>query len=201
MGFFRGPNLVTDGLVLALDAASTRSYPGTGTTWYDLSGNGHDFTLDGSGIPHNSDGYFDLESGGASYSNTITTATACTLVFWLRTTDAQALFWATNGGNGSYVGAYRVGNKFYNSGTYGSPTFHTNTVQRTNIYDYIRTDEWMMMEFKDLNMSAATNHHFNQYGSYTFDNGAVGAIHMYDRTLTADESEQNYNALKSRFGV
>lgn len=198
---YTGPKLVTDGLVLTLDAASTRSYPGSGTTWYDLSGNGHDFTLDGSGIPHNSDGYFDLESGGASYSNAITTATECTLVFWLRTTDAQSLFWSTNSHNGSYVGAYRVGNKFYNSATFGSPTFHTNTVQRTNIYDFIRTDEWMMMEFKDLNMSAATSHNFNQYGAYTFDNGAIGAIHMYDRTLTAAESEQNYNALRSRFGV
>jgi hypothetical protein len=36
MGFFRGPNIVRDGLVLALDAASERSYPGSGTTWYDL---------------------------------------------------------------------------------------------------------------------------------------------------------------------
>ena len=199
MGFYRGPRLVTDGLVLALDAASSRSYPGTGTTWYDLSGNNFDFTLDSSGITHNSEGYFSLADGGISFSDTITTSATCTLVFWLRTTDAQALFWATNGGSGSYVGAQRVGNKFYTSSTYGSPTFHTNTVQRTNIYDYIRTDEWMMMEFKGLNMSAATNHHFNQYGSYTFGNGAVGAIHMYSKNLTAAESEQNYNAFKTRF--
>ena len=39
MGFFRGPNIVRDGLVLALDAGSPRSYPGSGNTWYDLSGN------------------------------------------------------------------------------------------------------------------------------------------------------------------
>jgi len=45
MGFSRGPNIVRDGLVLALDAASPRSYPGSGTTWYDLSGNGRDSTL------------------------------------------------------------------------------------------------------------------------------------------------------------
>jgi hypothetical protein len=32
--------LVTDGLVLALDAANTVSYPGSGTTWTDLSGSG-----------------------------------------------------------------------------------------------------------------------------------------------------------------
>ena len=32
MGIFRGPNIVTDGLVLALDAGSERCYPGSGTS-------------------------------------------------------------------------------------------------------------------------------------------------------------------------
>jgi hypothetical protein len=32
-----GPNIVEDGLVLCLDAGNTKSYPGSGTTWYDLS--------------------------------------------------------------------------------------------------------------------------------------------------------------------
>ena len=36
MGFYRGPNIVTDGLVFAVDAGSTRSYPGSGTTGTDL---------------------------------------------------------------------------------------------------------------------------------------------------------------------
>jgi hypothetical protein len=42
---FTGPNIVTDGLVLYLDAANQKSYPGTGTTWNDLSGNGNNGTL------------------------------------------------------------------------------------------------------------------------------------------------------------
>jgi hypothetical protein len=42
---FTGPNIVTNGLVLALDAANTKSYPGSGTTWYDVSGNGNISTL------------------------------------------------------------------------------------------------------------------------------------------------------------
>ena len=37
--------IVTDGLVLHLDAAKRDSYPGSGTTWYDLSGNGNNGTL------------------------------------------------------------------------------------------------------------------------------------------------------------
>lgn len=37
--------IVTDGLVLHLDAAYKNSYPGGGTTWYDLSGNGNHGTM------------------------------------------------------------------------------------------------------------------------------------------------------------
>ena len=37
--------LITDGLVLNLDAAKRDSYPGSGTTWYDISGNGNNGTL------------------------------------------------------------------------------------------------------------------------------------------------------------
>jgi hypothetical protein len=39
MGLNHSPRIVTDGLVLCLDAANRKSYPGSGTTWFDLSGN------------------------------------------------------------------------------------------------------------------------------------------------------------------
>jgi hypothetical protein len=45
MAFFRGPNVVTDGLVLSLDAANIKSYVSGSTTWYDKSGNGNNGTL------------------------------------------------------------------------------------------------------------------------------------------------------------
>jgi hypothetical protein len=45
MGFYRGPNVVTNGLVLNLDAANNKSYPGSGNTWRDLSGNNNNGTL------------------------------------------------------------------------------------------------------------------------------------------------------------
>src|SRR6056300_382098 len=38
-------NIVTDGLVLNLDAARKDSYNRTGTTWNDISGNGNNGTL------------------------------------------------------------------------------------------------------------------------------------------------------------
>ena len=38
-------NLVTSGLILHLDSSNSGSYPGSGTTWTDLSGNGRNATL------------------------------------------------------------------------------------------------------------------------------------------------------------
>ena len=45
MGLAHSPSIVTDGLVLCVDAANTKSYPGSGTTWTDISGKGHNGTL------------------------------------------------------------------------------------------------------------------------------------------------------------
>jgi len=45
LAIFYNPRTITDGLVLALDAANTKSYPGSGTTWTDLSGRGNNGTL------------------------------------------------------------------------------------------------------------------------------------------------------------
>lgn len=39
MGFYDGAKIITNGLVLSLDAADRNSYPGSGTTWRDMSGN------------------------------------------------------------------------------------------------------------------------------------------------------------------
>ena len=45
MVYHTGPKIVTDGLVLCLDAADRNSYPGSGASWLDLSGNGYNGTL------------------------------------------------------------------------------------------------------------------------------------------------------------
>ena len=62
------PNLVTDGLKILLDPKNTKSYPGSGTTWYDLSGNGHHATF--SATPSITNGVWSLD--GASDYCTIT---------------------------------------------------------------------------------------------------------------------------------
>jgi len=45
MGITYNTSIVRNGLVLHLDAANRKSYPGTGTTWTDLSGLNNNGTL------------------------------------------------------------------------------------------------------------------------------------------------------------
>lgn len=54
MGIAYNTSVVRDGLVLHLDAANVKSYPGSGTTWYDLSGNSNNGTLV-NGVGYSSD--------------------------------------------------------------------------------------------------------------------------------------------------
>ena len=65
MAISGGPDTVEQGLILSLDAANVKSYPGTGTTWYDLSGNGHNFALNNS--PTFSNGTFTFD-GSTQYA-------------------------------------------------------------------------------------------------------------------------------------
>ena len=69
MAGFAGPNGIVDGLVLALDAGNTKSYPGSGTTWTDLSGNSNTGTLT-NGPTYSSDngGYLNFD-GTDDYVN------------------------------------------------------------------------------------------------------------------------------------
>ena len=64
MGIFGGPRpIITDGLVLNIDAANPQSYPGNGTVWNDMSGNGYTGSLENGVIwePENN-GYWNLSS-------------------------------------------------------------------------------------------------------------------------------------------
>ena len=62
MAFRYSPKIVTDGLVLSLDAANKKSYPGSGTVWTDLSGNGNNGTLvNGPTFDSNNGGSIDFD--------------------------------------------------------------------------------------------------------------------------------------------
>ena len=85
MAIFYNPRTITDGLVLALDAANTKSYPGSGTTWTDLSGNGNNGTLT-NGPTYNSSNLGSLSFDGIDDYSTLTSnytlSAGWTLSFW-----------------------------------------------------------------------------------------------------------------------
>jgi hypothetical protein len=192
--------IVQQGLVLNLDAGNNYSYAGAGTAWYDVSGNTKDFIIDGSGITYNSGGYFTLADGGITRTATITNSTTCTVVVWIRTTDTQALIFKGNNDIYYYLAAYNAGQGFYNSNC-GTPTYWVDTLSVSNPNPTYLDGNWHMWEMKNVNFSSWTSFEFNKYSGYTFGNGAVGQIMIYDRNLSSGESLQIYNATKGRFGL
>jgi hypothetical protein len=82
-------SLITSGLVLHLDAANSASYPGSGTTWNDLTSNGNHVTMQNSGsITYNASGFFSTGSNGffsRTGSNTLGTGNpSYTMIVWAR---------------------------------------------------------------------------------------------------------------------
>lgn len=92
MATYYSPKVVTNGLILCLDAGNTKSYTGTGDTWTDLSGNGNTATRTNNGgyggqVTYNASGYFDYTvnspastagayaGNGFSFSNMIVPST------------------------------------------------------------------------------------------------------------------------------
>ena len=76
MALSHSPSIVTNGLVFCVDAASPRSYPNSGTTWYNVSGAGFNGTLI-NGPTHTSgvNGYFTFDGVDdyVSVNQTLTT--------------------------------------------------------------------------------------------------------------------------------
>ena len=99
------PGVVTSGLTLCMDAANPRSYSGSGTTVYDLSGN--NLTTSMINGPTYSSGYWVFDGvddyiGGNSLT---TTLTGGTMEIWtyINTINRQQGFFTLNTGASSYI--------------------------------------------------------------------------------------------------
>jgi len=123
-----GPRIVTEGLVLALDAADRNSYPGSGTTWTDLSGNNENFTLYNSPSFSSNYGGELLFSGSNDYarittSNSIDSSSSNgTIEVWFRTisstlgvTYARLVSFSDATGTGSNTSSTQGTNRDYDN--------------------------------------------------------------------------------------
>jgi hypothetical protein len=130
MSAIGGPNIVDDGLVLALDAANVKSYPGSGTTWLDLSGNGNNGTLV-NGPTYNSGNGGGIEQDGIndyierSYTETLAfngnTSFTLQIVAKNKTLKHNADYPAiASNGDGGGVGGWTV-DMFDDNNVFGGP--------------------------------------------------------------------------------
>ena len=201
---YSGPQKATGGTISTVAGYTIHTFTSSGTftpylNWYDSSGNNKTFALDSSGITWNSGKYFTLADGAAILSNNaITTSTTCTVIIWIKTTDTQSLIFRGNSLGNYYLAAYYVGQGFY-SNNCGSPTYWIDTNSVSNPSPTYLDGNWHMWEMKNVNFSAWTTFEFNKYPGFTFGNGAVGKIMIYNRNLSSDESLLIYNATKSRY--
>ena len=131
---YYGPRTITNGLVLALDAADKNSYVGSGTSWKDLSGNNYTGTLTNGPTFNGSNGgsiSFDSTDDFVSVGN-IGTITSFTVLVWCYPTsvisyrnvlDCNFNYNATTGNIGPRLEMNSAGNLSW---------LYSNTTNRTS---------------------------------------------------------------------
>jgi hypothetical protein len=222
---FTGAPIVDSSLQLWLDAGQTASYPGSGATWTDLSGNGRTGTLTGGPTYSATNGgsiVFDGTDDYVQCSGSLT-VTAATFLAWIR----------RNGSVDQYDGilfsrgtANTTGMNFYISNQLG---YHWNAAGNTYTWSSglsVPDLTWCMVAVsvtstaataylcQSSGITSATNtvNHSSSLlddikiaqdealGSRFF-NGRISAAMIYDRALSADEIQTNFNALRGRYGI
>jgi hypothetical protein len=207
--------IVQSGLVLNLDAGVSSSYPGSGTTWTDLSGNGNNGTLvNGPTYSSSNGGIFTLDGVNDYISIPINlTNTQYTIIATARYTgSANQRVISSNSGNWLMGWWGGQTNKYYAEGWVSNSGGGT---AETNWICYAATgnqpaDSWSLyrngVSIVGPNANGVNGPNgirVGQSGVYTGEISAcqVSYILAYNRVLTASEISQNFNALRSRFGI
>ena len=119
------PNIITDGLVFYVDAANTKSYPGSGTVWNDISKGGNNGTLINGPTFNNANGgsiVFDgtndyVNFGTNIFTNYLSGTTEFTCMFWCKKDagDKQALMgsWQHTTRDGFFLQWYLNGTLYF----------------------------------------------------------------------------------------
>jgi hypothetical protein len=217
---FTGPHLVTDGVVLCLDAANPLSYAGSGTNWNDLSGNRNTGTLVGNPTFNSSNGG-NIVFDGSTKRTTLTTPFGksgfTTIAIWYnRVENVSSTSWrtllATVSTNihhlisqttsrvlGIWDGSFR-------SFEYTPPIdgyFHNYVVvyeSAVNATLYVDGVFFSTINII-LNLETSPIGSIGNWNSGDYWAGNIAATQIYNRALTAAEIQQNYNATKTRFGL
>lgn len=216
------------GALLYVDAGNTASYPGSGTAWTGLSTNASNATLVGS-PPWTSAGaasYFTFNGLGSNYAST--TASKFNVAYTGKTVFVAARMTAVLAGAfrglfGTNAGTRNFNTYIYSpsSGVYqmhysagGAGGFSSNLSITTNQWFIAAVTQTTggLVSYYLNGQPAGTNTGigFIQYaangGEFVAltDNywyGDIGVCAVYGQALTADQIQQNYNALRARYGL
>ena len=221
MAFNFSPRIVQQGLVLALDAGNVKSYPGSGTAWSDLTGNGNNGILTNGPTFNSGNGGSIVFDGTNDYvltNGVIPTGNTSKSLFLIfkSTTTISTRQWLFYSGGESGTGRFCLeieSSKFtfnyYNSAiassTLTSETWYyggvTYNLSNSNIKIYVNG---VNQSTNAIGLSTGFNSN-NYIGSYLgtgiYFNGNIPVVQAYDRELSSTEVLQNYNALKGRFGL
>jgi hypothetical protein len=225
------PPVVTNGLQIYLDASNTSSYPESGTTWFDISGNNRNFVWNTATFTNATPKYFSTTGrraeGPASNSVGINNTSGYTIIVVSRTislTENHAFkFHRTGSGSASRGIAPHLpwvdGNIYFDQGGC------CNADQRTNVNWGGNTSTWYMWSFTagasgrqiirnttvlTTNTTARANIDLNATAielatSNEYLSGGwnahLGAFLVYNRQLSAAEIQQNYDTLKENFPI
>lgn len=219
------PPIVESGLVLHLDAAEPASYPGSGTAWTDLSGNGNDGTLlNGTTYSNNNGGVFTFD-GVNDYINGVHNTQLditgdITIECWFNVTNTRS-DWVRVFGKGDSTN--RTVGLWYN---YSTSLFLYQRWGSTNmaaLYNSeVSLDTWYHMAGTSSGNShilylnsipvatsslgttffSSTDPYKVGYGNISsYHIGEVSNCRIYDRPLSEAEIQQNFNALRGRYGI
>jgi len=212
-----GPDIVQDGLVAVFDAGSTRSYPGTGTVWYNLIGtvNG---TLSDTSIGTTTAGVMTFD--GVDTTITIPLAslasTDFTVIGVTQRTNAAAGRLISGRLNNWLLGQWNVYMRQYFSEGWvtGSGAGGGNTTDDLETHIWCGTGDISAdtYKFRDDNVEYTTNTTAGSqgpngfllgkyYAGSEYGTGTITVLLVYNRVLTDAEIDQNFNAQKNRFGV
>ena len=140
MGLSHSPRIVTDGLVLCLDAANPRSYPETGSGWYDLSNNNYDGTLkNGASFDSANAGSisFDGTNDRADFPSGIMDTGTITVCWWQKGWDGARRVTILEMGTTSDA-VYGGGGIYFNEGLNGGELqFRLFILNNTNVTERI----------------------------------------------------------------
>ena len=227
MAFHRGPKLVTDGLVLYLDAANPKSYVSGSTTTRSLVGSvtGSIFGNPNFSSENNGSWTFDGSNDYMDFGNILNSPTELSVNFWIKNPNNNVIvtkgyqkweirFNATE--FGGYVGidngtSYWIGISDSYNINHGTDLTQWNNF--TYVLDYLNDTVkfYANSSFKgSINVANMFSTHSPTYnlnigrrteGGSAYLSGSLSNIQIYNRALTAAEILQNYNATKSRFGL